>query len=79
MLRNVIEHKTIYYANSLSNGSVYYIFVEDREYKVTYTDKNGFQAEPYKEYDEKGNVLTLARLTLFPMHIENLTKLKHGI
>jgi hypothetical protein len=79
MLRDVLNDNGVYYMNSLSDGSVYYIIIEGRQYKVTYTDERGYFAQAFKDYDHKGGVILFSTLKLSPIHLENLNKLKEQL
>ena len=78
MYNNIIHENGYTYVNSLQDGSIYYILVESREYKVKYTDEDGYKAYLYKGYDHKGNLEVYSSITLTPVHIINLSKLKNG-
>ena len=79
MSRTVIEKDGVCYTTSLVDGSIYFIFIGDRQYKITWTDENGYEAHPYTDFDFKGNMIIYSSLRLHLNHVEQLNKLKHKL
>ena len=65
MSRDVIEKDGVYYVNSLYDGSIFFIFSEDDEEKVYYTDERGYNVGIDKDYN------------LSKRHFSNLNELKN--
>ena len=79
MSRSVIEKDGVFYMNSLVDGSVFFILINDYEYRVTWTDEKGYEAQPYKEYDKYGFLDVYSSLNITPGHVMQLSKLKHKL